>query len=307
MKKAYLLFIATGFITGMSLLNSCKKDTADNTDVATLNEEQAGDSEDVTAATDAVDDDIDNVVSSSSLKSASALVLPCNATADSSLLVNKKCTINFNGDNCNGTRTRTGKVEITLTSGTKWSDEGAVLTVKYTDLKIVRKATQKYITLNGTKTHTNVSGGLLKNLGLVGTPTVIVRKTESNSMSVTFTNGTTRTWNIARTRSFSKVGNYYTITISGFGVADGKTSLETWGTNRRNTAFYTEINSPIVMSQECDYNPSSGEKTHYVGNRVIDTTLGTDSNGNPVTSGCADYFRISWTGIGGTKTAVLPY
>ena len=307
MKRSYLMIIATIFLTGMSFLSSCKKDSTDNTDLATLNQEQASDSEDVTASTDAMDDEMDNIVSASSLKSASILGLPCNVTADSALLANKKCTITFNGDNCNGTRTRTGKIEITLTNGTKWSDVGAVLTVKYTDVKIVRKATQRYIILNGTKTHTNVSGGLIKNLGVPGTPTIIVRKTESGNMNVTFTNGTSRNWNIARTRSFTKNGNYFTITITGFGAADGKTNLETWGTNRRNTAFYTVISSPIVMSQECDYNPSSGEKIHYVGNRIVDTTLGTDSNGNPVTSGCADYYTISWTGIGGTKTTILPY
>jgi hypothetical protein len=307
MKKTYLILAAITFLTGMTLLNSCKKDKSDTTDIATLNQEQASDAEDVSASSDAADDDIDNVISQSSLKSTSAYDLPCNVTRDSSLISGKKVTITFTGANCAGTRTRTGKVEITLTQGSKWSDAGAVLTVKYIDLKIVRNASQKYIILNGTKTHTNVSGGLVKNLGSQGTPATIIRKIESSDMQVTFTNGTQRSWNIARTRTFTKVNGNLIITISGFGEADGKSNLVEWGTNRRSNLFYTQISTPVVMSQECDYKPSSGVKVHYVGARTVTTTLGTDESGIPVTSGCASYYMVSWEGVGGTKTVILPY
>jgi hypothetical protein len=63
----------------------------------------------------------------------------------------------------------------------------------------------------------------------------------------------------------------------------------------------------VIMSEACDYRPSSGVKIHYVGIRTITTTLGTDVNGIPVASGCADYYKISWEGAGGTKTVILPY
>jgi hypothetical protein len=308
MKKTYVILAAITFLTGITLLNSCKKDNSgDTTDVATLNQEQASDAEDVSASSDAVDDDVDNVMSQSSVKSTAAYNWPCNVSVDSSLLVNKKVTITFNGDNCSGTRTRTGKIEVTLTNGTKWSDVGAVITVKYTDVKIVRKATQRYIIINGTKTHTNVSGGLVRNLGNAGTPAAIVRKIESNNMQVTFTNGTQKSWNVARTRAFTKENGNLVITISGFGEADGKSNLVEWGTNRRNTAFYTQISTPIVMSQDCDYKPSGGVKIHYVGLRTVTTTLGTDESGIPVTSGCASYYKVSWDGVNGTKTVILPY
>lgn len=307
MKKTYLLLAAITFLTGITLLNSCKKEKNDPTDTAVLNQEQASDAEDVSASSDAVDDDVDNVMSLSSLKSTAAQVLPCNVSIDSSQLSSKKVTITFNGANCAGTRTRTGKVEVSLTNGTKWSDVGAVITVKYTDVKIVRNATGRYIILNGTKTHTNVSGGLIKNLGNTGTPSTIVRNIASDNMSVTFTNGAQKSWHIARTRTFTKVNNSLVITISGFGQADGKSNLVEWGTNRRGTDFYTQIATPVVMSQECDYQPSAGVKVHYVGLRIVTTTLGTDANGTPVTSGCASYYKVSWEGIDGTKTVILPY
>jgi hypothetical protein len=307
MKKFYLILTAVTFITGLTLLSSCRKEKADTTDLATLNQEQASDAEDVSSASDAIDDEMDNVMSLSALKSTQVINLPCNISIDSSQIASKKITITFNGTNCAGTRTRTGNIVVTLTQGTSWAAAGAVLTVTYNNVKIVNNATQRYIILSGTKTHTNVSGGLIRNLGQQGTPSTIVRKIESGNMSVTFTNGTSRTWHIARQRSFTLDNSSLVITISGFGEADGKTNLVEWGTNRRDVSFYTQITTPVVMSQSCDYKPSSGVKIHYVALRTITTTLGTDESGTPVTSGCADYYKISWDAVGGAKTVILPY
>lgn len=307
MKKSYLILAAVTLLTGITLLSSCKKDESE-ADTTTLNKEQSSDGEDVAASSDMVDDEIDNVMSLSSLKSYDATLLPCNLTIDSTLKAQKKFTLTFKGDNCNATRTRSGKVEVTLTNGTKWADVGAVLTVKYTDVKIIHKNSGRYVILNGTKTHTNVTGGLVKNLGVSGTPATIVRKIESSDMKITYTNGTSRSWNIARQRSFTKgASNSLVITVTGFGEANGKANLVEWGTNRRSTDFYTQIESPVVMSQACDYKPSSGVKIHYVGLRTVTVTLGTDANGVPVTEGCATHFKISWNAVGGDKTVILPY
>jgi len=307
MKKTYLILAAATFLTGMALMNSCKKDNSVATDIATLNQEQASDAEDVSASSDAVDDDIDNVMSLSSLKSTETSILPCNVSIDSSQLSSKKVTITFTGANCAGTRTRSGSVVVALTQGTNWSDAGAVLTVTFSNVKIVNNATQRYIIFNGTKTHTNVSGGLIRNLGNAGTPTTIVRNIESSNMSITFTNGTQRSWHIARQRTFTKQSGSLIITVSGFGEADGKTNLVEWGANHRNTAFYTQISTPVIMSQDCDYHPSSGVKVHYVALRTVTVTLGTDANGVPVTSGCASYYTVNWESANVNKTVVLPY
>lgn len=304
MKRRFLILTAFAFLTGMTLMNSCKKDDTDNTDVATLNAEQASDGEDVSASSDAIDDDIETIMTGTSLKSTSGSLPSCmHVTVDSSAIGSKKLTFNFDGTNCAETRTRTGQIIVTLTNGTKWADQGAVLTVQYINVKIVNNASKRYIVLNGTKTHTNVTGGLVKNLQS-GT---IIRKIESSDMKITFTNGTQRTWNIARQRTFTKLNGNLIITIQGFGEADGKNQLVEWGVNRRNSSFYTQISAPLVMSEACDYRPYGGVKVHYVGTRIITTTLGTDAQGNPVTDGCADYYKISWTGLTGTKTVILPY
>lgn len=306
MKKSYLILAAVTLLTGMTLFSSCKKDETE-ADTTTLNKEQSADGEDVAASADVVDDEIDNVMSLTSLKSGDAINLPCNVSIDSTLKAQKKFTITFNGENCNGTRTRSGKVEVTLTNGTKWADVGAVLTVKYIDVKITHKASKRYVIMNGTKTHTNVSGGLVKNLGSAGTPTAIIRKIQSNDMKVTFANEAARSWNIARQRTFTKENGSMMIKVEGFGEADGKNNLVEWGTNRRSTNFYTQIVTPVIKTQECDYKPISGEKIHYVGLRTINVTLGTDVNGVPATEGCATHYKISWNAVGGVKTVILPY
>jgi hypothetical protein len=307
MKKIYLVFVAVTFLAGTTLFNSCKKDEGDSTDTATLNQEQSSDEQDVSATTNETDDDINTIMSNTSLKSTTVTNLPCNVTIDSSLIANKKMTITFHGDNCKGTRTRTGSIETTLTNGSHWKDAGAVLTVKFNNLVITRKSTGKSITLNGTKTYTNITGGLVKNIGFEGTPSIITHTIASSDMKFTFPNGSERNWNIARIRTYTKVNNYLVVTTSGFGEAGGHTNLVTWGTNRRGVEFYTEINTPVVESEACDYNPSSGVKIHYLSARTVTVTYGVDMNGNAVTEGCADYYKASWDVVNGTKTVIMPY
>lgn len=305
--KTYLL-VALLFTGGIMLFHSCRKDLTDLLDLAALNMEQSVDIEDINSSTEEIDDEIEDLISESSLKSAITSNLLCNVTIDSSFIVNKKITITFNGDNCKGNRSRNGVVIIELTKGVKWQDVGAELTVTFQNLKITNTSTNKYIVLNGTKSHTNVTGGLVINLGNEGTPDAIVRKIVSENMKVTFANGSQRNWNIARMKTFTKSVDGYIITISGFGEADGHTNLVEWGTNRRGNEFYTEITEPVVYSQTCDYNPSSGKKIHYVGTREIEVTLGTDSSGNPVTDGCADYYEVVWLNSEDVKrTEIIHY
>ncbi len=74
---------------------------------------------------------------------------------------NRQITITYNGTNCALDRTRTGSVMITWPIGQLWSTAGAVVTVNFNNLAITRVLDNKTITLNGTHTYTNVSGGSL--------------------------------------------------------------------------------------------------------------------------------------------------
>jgi hypothetical protein len=99
-----------------------------------------------------------------------------------------------------------------MAQGVHWKDQGAQITLTFHDLKITRVSDNKSITINGTQTYTNVSGGLLINLLTLGT---ITHSITSSNMSITFDDGTQRTWNVAKQRVYTFSGTNVSITISG--------------------------------------------------------------------------------------------
>ena len=80
-----------------------------------------------------------------------------------------------------------------MPAGIRWRNPGAALTVTIQNLKITRIRDNKSITINGSHTITNVSGGLLFNLPALGT---ITHTITSSGMSVTFDDGSQRTWQV---------------------------------------------------------------------------------------------------------------
>ena len=146
-----LLIVVIGFsVTG------CKKDKTDNSSVDPTSLQQlANDENQVQNASDEAMNDVNLLLSAGTLKSTENL--PCHATIDSTIIndtITKRIT--YNGLNCNGTRYRTGQVEIKKRVGTHWFQAGATVTVKHINFTITKVSNQKTITLNGTKTHQNV-------------------------------------------------------------------------------------------------------------------------------------------------------
>jgi hypothetical protein len=307
MKKHLVIIMASAALMCFTL--SCNKDKEDNSQMdGTSIQEHSSDVQDVNNSVDVADDDVNTIMSTSALKSAYIYGLPCNVTIDSSMIAQKMLKLTFNGDNCKGRHTRSGEIDVELTVGNSWKDAGATMVLTYKNFSITRKGTGKTFVFNGSKTFVNVSGGLIKDLGSANTPSTIVHRVSSSDMSITFPGGAQRKWNIARQRSWSLVNGELSLEIAGFGAASNYSNLVSWGTNRRGYEFYTEITSPVISSATCDYNPSAGEMTHYVRNRTIDAVFGVDVSGNPVTTGCPDYFKIIYTGLNGkSTTAIIQY
>jgi hypothetical protein len=218
-------------------------------------------------------------------------------------------TITYNGSNCLLTRVRTGSVVISISKGTRWSQAGTMVTVTFTNLKIVRVLDGKSITLNGTHTYTNVSGGSLLSLNANST-TPIVHTITSSDMSITFDNGSKRSWSIARQRSFTYSGG---VVISETGMhADGNmTGISEWGTNRFGNSFETQIAQALVVSQSCAWQMTGGQVVLTNAAGSITVTFGLNSTGQqtscPIGSGTY-YFQLVWAGTGGkTYTFILPY
>ena len=107
-----------------------------------------------------------NVVSGGNLKS-SNMMWPCNATVDSTNVINDTVIyyITYNGLNCLENYFRTGQVVVKRPVGVMWIEAGATVRVDLINFHIVKVATGKSVTLNGSHIFTNVSGGHMWMLG----------------------------------------------------------------------------------------------------------------------------------------------
>jgi hypothetical protein len=290
-KFFFFLFLATGLI-----LAGCQKDdeTPSTNDSATL-QQLSQDDNNVEAANDEAINDVNKMLSGGGhFKSTEAL--PCNATIDSTAVVNDTITyfITYDGPSCNGKFLRTGKVEVKKKVGTHWRDAGATVIVTFIDLHITRVSNNKSVTLNGTKTHQNVTGGALWELG--NGITSIVHKTWG-SLTVVFDDNTTRNWNDARQRTYTGSAGQLVMTVDGFGTSGSYTNLVAWGTNRNNEAFYTQISQLVVFKETCTWFPCSGVKIHQIpsAEKKATITFGYNSNNEPIQGKeCPTKYRLDW-------------
>jgi hypothetical protein len=232
----------------------------------------------------------------------------CDATvAVDTLSDPRTITITFNGTNCLGNRTRTGVIIVSMAQGVRWKNAGAQLNVTFQNFKITRLSDNKSITINGTQTHTNVSGGLLINLAALNS---ITHSISSSNMSVTFDNNSQRNWQVARQRLFTYNSGNVSITVTGTHSLNGVSGIAEWGTNRFGNTFTTAITQPLVFKFDCSFRLGSGKVEHATAHFNASALFGLDANGNP--TGCPGanpyYMKVSWTGPGGnTQTAILPY
>ncbi len=218
----------------------------------------------------------------------------------------RKITITYNGNNCLGTRTRTGVVVISMEPATRWKNAGAVLNVTFQNLKITRLIDNKSITINGTQSYTNVNGGLLINLPTLGSVTHAIT---SDNMSVTFDDNTQRTWKVARKRVFT-YDNGIVIKTTGTHTEGNVSTITEWGTNRFGNAFTTAILEPLTIRQSCNLRLTSGKIEHKTSLYTAAVTFGLDASGNATACpGIGNYFlKLVWTGpLGNSHTSIHPY
>ena len=281
--------IAIITIALFSLVISCKKDnTNNNSDNATTVQTQADDQTMVSDEADIMANDINAALSSqSSINGNSASVagtgmvgvnsdnsithtqgtglitindLICDAVIVIDTTVNPRTvTITYNGTNCWGNRTRTGVVVISIAQGIHWEDKGAVVNIAVQNLLITRMSDKKSITLNGTRSFTNVSGGSLIDLANLGS----ITHTLTDNFTITFADNLTRTWQTAKQRVYT-YNNGIVLTTTGTHSDGTYNNIAVWGTNRFGTTFESLITVPKVFRQDCDFRLVSGQ------NRIFD-------------------------------------
>jgi hypothetical protein len=217
----------------------------------------------------------------------------------------RQLIITYNGLGCEGHRTRTGVITISIPVGTHWKDKGAVVTVNIDNLKITRVRDQKTITINGAYQFTNVSGGLLRDLASLGT---ITHTVSADNLTVQFADSATRTWSIAKQRVFT-YNNGVVITTTGTHSDGTNNNVSVWGTNRYGNSFETLIVQPMVIQQDCDWRLTSGQTETIRKAVTLNVTYGLDSSGNPTSCPGTGYyyFKAVWTVGDKTYTFIAPY
>jgi hypothetical protein len=215
-------------------------------------------------------------------------------------------TITYNGSNCGGGRSRTGSIVLAMAKGTEWKTAGSSFTITFNDLKITKTATNKSITITGTHTVTNVSGGLLIHLPTEGP---ITHTVTSENMKVSFDNGTARSWNVAKQRVYT-YDNGAVLTITGTHTEGDESGIAEWGTNRLGGTFKTSTVTPVVVKQSCNFRVTGGSVKHSTELFSAVATFGLNANGESIDCpGTGSYYyKLVWTGqAGGSLSLILPY
>jgi hypothetical protein len=218
-------------------------------------------------------------------------------------------TITYKGKTPDSLRIRTGTIVISWKAGSHWTTAGDQITVQFQNLAIYRIFDKKTITFNGTHTYTNVSGGSLLSL-TSNSASPITHTITSDNMSITFDDGSQRTWSFARERVFS-FNNGLVIAESGTHPSGSLTDISEWGTNRFGGSFTAQITTPLTVMAGCGWSTTAGVYVLTNNAGVLTLTFGLDGNGNAVT-GCAlndvYYLQLVWAGSGGkTYSIAIPY
>jgi len=283
----------------LTTFSSCKKESSkdDNTtDPAIEIAAHSDDENSVSDGIDAIANDVNAAVESSTDFNGGRMMPSatyCNAEAVvDTMSTPKKITITYDGVNCFGTHTRNGVVVISMPHGMRWRDAGAALTISFQNLKIKRNSDNKSITINGSQTYTNVSGGLLITLPTLQT---IVHTVTSDGMTIKFADNTERTWKVSRKRTFT-YDNGVVLSVSGNHTDGSNTQIAEWGLNRFGKPFTASITQPLVVRQDCSFRLTSGQIKHE-GFATATATFGLNASGVATTCPGAGhyYLKLEWT------------
>jgi hypothetical protein len=204
---------------------------------------------------------------------------------------------------------RTGTITIQLpyngTTVTTWSTPGATASLTFNNFKVTNLANNKSITYNGVHQVTNVNGGGIIQLYL---GTSIINKVRA-CMQLTFGDSTTRTWNVAETRTLSSVAysGIVKATTTGDTVLAGHNHVAFWGVNRLNESFTIDMPTPfsyMAYGTTCLIKPRTGVIVFYGVSHSLTLTYGVDSSGNPTTA-CPYGYKFSWVDGNGTNQQII--
>jgi hypothetical protein len=224
----------------------------------------------------------------------------------------RQLVITYDGSSgCFGIR-RSGSVSITLSNG-PWRNMNAILTIVYNNLVVTDLVTGASFTINGTHTITNETGGLAWKIAFGLVTNSNVKHHNEADITVSFPNGSQKTWMVNRSREWSSTvtGNNNQITVTVYSEAPG--GVDVTGINRYGNQFTNTILTNIMADNNpaCPYKPYQGKVQYVVANRSTTVLYGTDANGNPIGTpticGLGYFITYVNTSNGHTETRFVGY
>jgi len=312
MKSVVAVAFAAFVITG------CKKKdseiTPDTTEEKTVNTNNAADQTNIDQQSTESMDDVNAILDNNS--NTRDYQLPCHVIVDSAAIKDKGLIkITYNGLSCDGLRKREGVISIQLPFDaatkkiTTWNTKGAKIIITYLNYKVTRVADNKSVTFNGSVTATNVNGG---GIFVLLSGQAIIHQVRGG-MVITFDDGTTREWMVARKRSYmlSALG-VLSVTEAGDSTYNGIPKTAYWGKNRAGDQFSvavpTEVVTNVFGGLPCRlYRPSQGVVVLSANSKQLTITYGVDASGNPITGvlDCPYGYKLNWTDANGTAQQLV--
>ena len=236
------------------------------------------------------------------------LTLPCNSTLESVNVANDTVSyhISYHGQNCSQTKTRTGSVIIKIREDTQWSTPGSILLVELKDYKVTNILNGLTMTMTGSSSLENVSGGIIQQLGS-GVNTVINKNVAD--VMVTFSGYPEREWHLTKMLVYTGTPGNLALAVNGFGVSHGYQSVLSWGKDREGKTFFSQVAQSVVYTEACNFLPRSGKQIYsYPGDNLTATvTYGFNYNNEPITGAeCPTHYKLEWQQHGNSGTIFIP-
>jgi hypothetical protein len=220
--------------------------------------------------------------------------------ADSAIVADdyKSAKIYYNNSvSCDGNRKRTGILDIVLSKGNAWKDQGSEITISTQNITITRLKDLKVVSIKGTHIVKNLNGGTLVDV-LLSNQT-LKHEITAVGMQVSLENGSqVRTWNAHRYHTIYKNSNGLEIKIEG---ADPN-GVALNGTSAKGDNFVTTITQALILnscngtSTDAKWNVLDGIKSHTVNGKKIDVGYGYNTSQSKIGNCDANTIKINYEG-----------
>jgi hypothetical protein len=317
--KNFLMRSAVAVAFAAFVMTGCKKKSddvkPDTTEEKAVNTNNAADQSTVNQTSNESIDDVNAVLGNN--QETRDYELPCNITVDSAALKDKGLIkITYHGNSCDNLRKREGVISVQLPFDaatktiTKWNSKGAKIIITYDNFKVTRLSDNKSVTFNGSVTATNVNGGGF--LVLLSGQAIVHQL--RGGMVITFDDGSTREWVVARKRSYELKIGVLKVTEAGDTTLNGVPKTAYWGKNRAGDQFSVAVPTEVVTNvwggSFCRfYRPYQGVVVITANGNQLTITYGVDKNGNPIDPknplDCPYGYKLNWTDANGTAQELI--